>query len=71
MKNYKEMEDYKAEIMARFGDDKKSIIKEIESHEDFAYIDVKRIIRSTVECVYFYCENAPKRIALLMSFKID
>ena len=70
MKNYKEIEDYKNDLIERHGNDKASIIKEIKSHYDFAYIDVKTIIRSTVECIYFYCETAPKRVALLMSFDI-
>lgn len=71
MKNYKEVEQYLDYLKSKHGKDKESFIKEAEKHEDFAYIDVKRIIRSTVECIYFYCENAPKRIALLCSFSLD
>lgn len=71
MENYKKIQDYKEELLERFGNNRDVIVKEVKSHKDFAYIDIKRIIRSNVECIYFYCDTAPKRVALLMSFSLD
>lgn len=69
MKNYSEISDYAFDLQKRHGDNKKAIITEAKQHPDFAYIEAKTIIRTVVECVYFYCDNAPKRIALLINFK--